>query len=424
MKGKMLASILALCLMVGISAADFTLHVYGNANMDDVIDEEDIEYARGIMAGTHDMTDLADVNGDGKVDEEDIRLIEEIIDGTAAEIKVIDSDGNAVSVKVPVERIVIFNHQAAEALQFLGAADKVVGVRDIFEKHRNRFPVISQKMNIGNGGEPDIEAILSQNPDLIIAYTFYPAKEKLDAKLPLKIPVLRIECDGEGSGGIDSMRDSISILGYIINSREEAQQYQEWYDGYVGAVETRISGIPEENRVRVYLESTPEGSETISSRTAIGKNHAAGNLIERAGGVNIAVGHLPFYEDTYEYGEIETEWVLEQNPEVIVGRSMVIGVSPYEYENDSLLRAYSDEIKGLPGFDGVDAVKNDRVYIVTNAYACTPNYPSALLLLAKWFYPETFQDLDPREAHKEYLEMMGLSPEIADRNTFFYPEVA
>jgi len=192
----------------------------------------------------------------------------------------------------------------------------------------------------------------------------------------------------------------------------------------VAAVGTRISGIPEENRVRVYLESTPEGSETISSRTAIGKNHAAGNLIERAGGVNIAVGHLPFYEDTYEYGEIETEWVLEQNPEVIVGRSMVIGVSPYEYENDSLLRAYSDEIKGLPGFDGVDAVKNDRVYIVTNAYACTPNYPSALLLLAKWFYPETFQDLDPREAHKEYLEMMGLSPEIADRNTFFYPEVA
>jgi iron complex transport system substrate-binding protein len=133
MKGKMLASILALCLMVGISAADFTLHVYGNANMDDVIDERDIEYARGIMDGTERMTDLADVNGDGKVDEEDIRLIEEIIDGTAAEIKVIDSDGNTVSVKVPEERIVIYNHQCAEILQILGAEDQVAGVRHLRE---------------------------------------------------------------------------------------------------------------------------------------------------------------------------------------------------------------------------------------------------------------------------------------------------
>jgi len=103
MKGKMLASVLALCLFLGISAADFTLHIYGNADMDDVIDEIDIEYARGIMDGTQDMTDLADVNGDGKVDDEDIRLTEEIINGTATEIKVIDSDGNAVAVKVPVD---------------------------------------------------------------------------------------------------------------------------------------------------------------------------------------------------------------------------------------------------------------------------------------------------------------------------------
>jgi hypothetical protein len=43
-------------------------------------------------------------------------------------------------------------------------------------------------------------------------------------------------------------------------------------------------------------------------------------------------------------GRIETEWVLERNPEVILGRAMGAGA--------------------------------------------TPNDPSALLLLAKWFYPE------------------------------------
>jgi len=417
--------LLALCLLAGLASASYTLHIFGNANMDDIIDLADVEYVRGIIDGTSEATELADANHDGNVDEQDVGRIEEIINGEEAEMIVIDSDGNVVTIAVPVERIVIYNHQGAEALQILGASDKVVGVRDTFESQLNRFPEISQKTNIGNGGEPDIEAVLSQNPDLIIAYTFYPAKETLEEKLGSKVPVLRIDCSGSGPSGVDSIRDSISILGYLMDKRDGAVRYQEWHDRYVNEVSNRTSQIPEEDRVRFYLESTPEGDETISSRTAIGKNHPANNLCELAGGMNIAAGHLPLYEDTdEEYGEIETEWALDQNPEVIVGRAMGGGVRPYENENDSLLRAYYEEIVGLPGFDGTEAVKNGRVYILTNDHAVTPNYPSALLLLATWFYPETFEDLDPREAHKEYLEMMGLSPEMADKNTFFYSEVA
>ena len=95
-----------------------------------------------------------------------------------------------------------------------------------------------------------------------------------------------------------------------------------------------------------------------------------------------------------EYGDLETEWVLSQNPDVIVGRAMGPGIRPYENENDSLLQKYAQDIKALPGFDNVKAVKDDRVYIITNDYAVTPNYPSALMLLAKWFYPDEFSDLD------------------------------
>ncbi|MDF0589920.1 hypothetical protein [Candidatus Methanocrinis natronophilus] len=99
---------------------------------------------------------------------------------------------------------------------------------------------------------------------------------------------------------------------------------------------------------------------------------------------------------------------------------------PYDDEDDSHLRACSDQIKKktLPGFDAVDAVKNDRVYIITNDYAITPNYPSALLLLAKWFYPDIFDDLNPSEAHLEYLDLMGISKEVANKNTYYYPAVA
>ncbi|MGB4087570.1 ABC transporter substrate-binding protein [Methanothrix sp.] len=104
------------------------------------------------------------------------------------------------------------------------------------------------------------------------------------------------------------------------------------------------------------------------------------------GGVNIAAGHLPGYKDrASEYGDIETEWVLSQNPEIIVGRAMGSRIRPYENANGSLLERYAQDIRSLPGFDEVQAVKNDRIYIITNDYAITSNYPSAVLLLAGWF---------------------------------------
>ena len=43
-------------------ASDFTLEIFGNANMDDTIDELHIEYVQGIIDGTDDETELSDAN--------------------------------------------------------------------------------------------------------------------------------------------------------------------------------------------------------------------------------------------------------------------------------------------------------------------------------------------------------------------------
>ncbi len=60
-------------------AADNTLMAFGNANMDDVIDQADITYVQGIIKGTTESTKLADANYDGKVDEDDVTQIEQIV---------------------------------------------------------------------------------------------------------------------------------------------------------------------------------------------------------------------------------------------------------------------------------------------------------------------------------------------------------
>ncbi len=421
MKCSMAIALALCCLMLQASAGDYVLHIFGNANMDENIDNQDITYLQGIIDGKLTATELSDADDNGRIDESDIARVERIINGTQTEITLIDSDNKTVTIKQPLERLVIYTHQCAEILQLLGVQDKIVGVRDTFAEQPNRFPTISKEQDIGSGGEPNVEAVLSSKPDAIIAYTFYPTEESLDAKLPPETKVLRFDCECSGLGP-NAMREKVKLLGILMGAREKANEYLQWHDQCISQVDERIEKIPADERVQVYLESTPEGDKPIVSRTAIGTGHAAHKLVEMAGGKNIAAGHLPGYEDTpMEYGEIETEWVLSQNPDVIVGRAMGKGIRPYENVNDSLLQKYSEEIKALPGFDNVSAVKDDRVYIITNDYAVTPNYPSALMLLAKWFYPDQFAELDPQAAHQEYVDMMGLDFDVAEKGAFFYP---
>jgi iron complex transport system substrate-binding protein len=63
---------------------DFTLFIFGNANGDMNIDQQDIDLLNEIAAGKSPSTDLADANQDGVVDAQDVEQVRKIIDGTAS----------------------------------------------------------------------------------------------------------------------------------------------------------------------------------------------------------------------------------------------------------------------------------------------------------------------------------------------------
>ena len=66
-------------------------------------------------------------------------------------------------------------------------------------------------------------------------------------------------------------------------------------------------------------------------------------------------------------------------------------------------------------------MKNDRVYLITNDHAITPNYPSALATMAKWFYPDRFEDMDSQAIHQEYMDLMDISFDVYEQGAFVYP---
>ncbi|MEA1866382.1 MAG: ABC transporter substrate-binding protein, partial [Euryarchaeota archaeon] len=109
MKTSVLAGIAMtmLLLVLPAAASDYTLGVFGNANEDDTINMQDVTYTELIILEYRDKTELSDAKYDGKINMQDVTQIELVILGKEKELTVLDSIENTVTVKKPVERIIV-----------------------------------------------------------------------------------------------------------------------------------------------------------------------------------------------------------------------------------------------------------------------------------------------------------------------------
>ncbi|KUK44695.1 MAG: Periplasmic binding protein [Methanothrix harundinacea] len=408
MKTKLTLVLFSLLLLTMPSiASDYTLRIFGNANMDDAIDEEDLDLIEAMIGGSEAETELADANHDGLIDEDDLTRVEEIIRGDPTEVTLIDSTERVVKVKTPAERIVPLNMRHATAVIVLGGEDEIVGVDSTVLDRELLFENLSTRALVGSTKEPDIEAILELEPDLVITFTHLAPQDQLDDKLPSEVALVRFDLSRS-----ENLKEEMMALGYLIGNREAVKDYEEWYDLYMGAVLEKVSGIPEEDRVRVFMERESTDREA-SVRWAYASDTGYTDLCDVAGGVNIAKEKIDYNAD------IEAEWVMEENPEVIIGLSYSGG---YRVDDDAPLMAYRDAIMSAPGFELVDAVKNGRVYIISGDFSLGPQMTIGAVAVAKWLYPELFSDLDIEAIHQEFLKkFMHVDYDLTEHGAFVYP---
>ncbi len=409
---------LAVILLVSISpnitpviAADSTLGIFGNANRDDTIDEDDVEYALGIIDGTNEATDLADANYDGQIDEEDIARIEAIISGDERSLTIetftIYEGAEVVTVPKPVERVVVLAISGGETTKCVNSADKVVGVGSGFSEDKNLaiFPHLSQLPAVGKWSDPDIEAIVSLDPDLVIADLRWPDPEKLEDKLQgFEIPVVRM-----GFTYPDFSLQEMMILGYLLDERESAEKFVEFEEGYLDLIEDRLATLSDEELPRVY------------PMYSIWKPGSEGSIVHmlclKAGGMNVATDLRGGTGGMYP--EVDLEWLIVANPEVMFQWSAPGG---YNVDDISEMEAEWVEITSRPELANVTAIKEQKVYLFTTEITSRPCWFVSLAYLAKFLHPDIFEDLEPQAIHQEYLtKFQGLDYDLDEHGVFVYP---
>ena len=144
-----------LLLTLPAAASDFTLSVFGNANEDGTINMQDVTYTELIIMGHMDETELADAKYDGVIDILDVTQIARIILGQDNEMTVVDGASRTVTVKKPIERVIMPNGDCMPLMRALDAADKIVGVSKYTIEDTLFYPEFSDYPNVGSVWSPD-----------------------------------------------------------------------------------------------------------------------------------------------------------------------------------------------------------------------------------------------------------------------------
>ncbi len=292
---------------------------------------------------------------------------------------IVDSNGDEITIYTPVRRIVALTSDCAEVIRSLGATDEVVGVSTGIAEDEF-FSEFGEVQTVGKWNNPDCEVLLALDPDVVLAYGKWPGKDKLEEKLGgTDIEVIRLNLYIP-----ENMTDDVRKLGIVLEREEKAQRLIDFYQHYMDLIAERVGTLPIEDRRSIYLECYSD-FKTVSAGSG------GDQMCVMAGGRNIA-GDL-----IGAYPKVDPEWVIAQNPDVVVRAASA------SYDNTSEPEAILGDIVSRPGWAGMDAVEGGRVHLLTSDIYTGPRYLIGVTYMAKWSYPETFADIDPSDIHREYL---------------------
>ncbi len=348
---------------------------------------------------------------DGKITSEQLEEIRHIHENYPRTIT--DSAGREVTIYKPIKRIIVLHSKGAEIIRALESKDNIVGVSDYIASDGVYFPDLSKSPNVGKYSSLDVEGILSLSPDIILVYgtmLITPIEALEDDLKGTEILLLGLDCCST-----DALCDDIEKIGYLLEKEDKAEELVSFYQSEIDTICEKIEGIYEDKKPRVYIECYGD----YNARNKRSPTHL---ICTMAGGINIAKDIAPGKTTATS---VDPEWLIEQNPDIILkcisGSRVSCG---YDEDDPTEMKAVRDTIMSRLGFEKTTAVENGKIYLITPDICNGVSNVVGLAYVAKWVHPDLFEDLDPQAIHQEYLtRFQGLDYDLDEQGVFVYPEV-
>ncbi|MCW4044689.1 MAG: cobalamin-binding protein [Candidatus Bathyarchaeota archaeon] len=278
----------------------------------------------------------------------------------------VDDTGYVTTLDAVPNRIVSIAPSATEIVFALGLDDKVVAVSDVCDYPYNFSAwVAAGNMTSIVFSKPSVEAIVSLNPDLVIATGGVQAETASTLRnLGYKVLIL-------DPTSVDGVLRNIELVGNATCKTAEAK-------ALVASISSRIEAVVNKVAIsaykpKVYYEVWYDPTSLWTAGAKAWQNE----LIQKAGGVNL------FADQQDDYFQSSAEAVIERNPDVILLPKEGMGIQFW---------GSIDDVKARPGWSSISAVQNDRFCLVDSSTIARagPRVADIIEDLAKAFHPELF----------------------------------
>lgn len=267
---------------------------------------------------------------------------------------IVDDFGREVTLQAAPERIISLAPSNTEIIYALGLGNKVVGLTTYDD-----YPAeVLEVDKIGDFNGINLEKIVELEPDLVISYG--PGNEEENKRFD----EAGIVYAGFEPESIDAVLETIRKIGKLTGRVEEANTLIEEMSTKKDEILSKLEGI---ERKTVFYEIWHD------PLMAAGAGSFMNELITFAGGENIAK------DADGGYPQFDLEQLVERNPQVYL-TSMDLPEKTVE------------SIKERPGYENIDAIINDRVYVLEPNIVSRPGprIIEALEIVAKSIHPEKF----------------------------------
>jgi iron complex transport system substrate-binding protein len=234
----------------------------------------------------------------------------------------VEGANGAVTFDAAPERIVSLSPTATEMLFAIGAGDRVVAADEY-----SNYPPEAPTTDL-SGYEPNVEAIVSYEPDLVVMQDAVIVDELAAVDVPLLVQL--------AATSLDDTYEQLEQLGAVTGRPGEAAEVAA---DLRAEVEEIVGALPERDAPLTYYWELDTTYYSLTSDTFVGE------LLRLAGLASIADAA----DDGTSYPQLSPEYIVEQDPDLILlADTKCCDQSP-------------ETVAARPGWGELTAVREDRV---------------------------------------------------------------
>ena len=155
-------------------------------------------------------------------------------------VSLTDSYGRRIELEKPAERVAVLEWQQTEDL--LTLCVNPVGVADVkgYSTWVTSEDLLPETTDLGTRGEPNIEALLGTNPDLIVVEAYTAEDEILKQLAKYDIPVLATK-GADAKDPIGNMKATFELIAEATGREERAEEVLEEFDAELAEAKEAVA---------------------------------------------------------------------------------------------------------------------------------------------------------------------------------------